>query len=436
MLHADDVRWEPTEPRATPTTAPAPLAALLVTIQRFIQRYVVLTEQQAVAVTLWIIHTHVIEAFDCTPYLEIWSATKRAGKTRLLEVLELIVARAWFTGRTSAAALVRKTDADCPTLLLDESDASFGGDKEYAETLRGVLNSGYRRSGRTTLCVGQGTNLTFRDFSTFGPKAIAGIGELPATIADRAIPIALKRRTSDEPVERFRERNARAIAAPITAGLLAWIDRAVPTLRAARPTLPAALNDRAQDVWEPLLAIAELAGGPWPDRAKRAAVALMADDDGIGEDDIRVELLQDTRDVFTQTGASFIASGELVTALCGLDDRPWATWRKGQPLSGHTVARLLRGFGIVPRQNASGAARGYHRERFEDAWSRYPRIKVSDCQNPNETGATLAFSDCQDDSGSDTLELQKTPMNTGSSDTLTLGSGDTGAEEDDSAAIY
>lgn len=143
---------EPAEPpRATPvygiTSAPVEeagdLGGLLTDVQNFIRRYVVLTDDQVVAVAFWTVHTRAIAAADCTPYLQITSATKRAGKTRLLEVLESIVCRPWLTGRTSAAALTRKIDGEQPTLLLDESDAAFKGEKEYAEALRGILNSGY-----------------------------------------------------------------------------------------------------------------------------------------------------------------------------------------------------------------------------------------------------------------------------------------------------
>ena len=176
-------------------------------------------------------------------------------------VPDALVARPWFTGRMSAAVLVRKTDKEQPTLLFDESDAAFNGEKEYAEALRGILNSGYRRSGKASLCVGQGANITDKDFSTFGAKAITGIGELPDTIADRAIPIKLKRRAKGEYVERFRERDAKIQVEPIRTALEAWATDAIYTLRAVRPSLPAALNDRAQDVWEPLLAIADLVSG-------------------------------------------------------------------------------------------------------------------------------------------------------------------------------
>ena len=140
-----------------------------------------------------------------TPYLAITSAEKQCGKTRLLEVLDLLVSNPWLTGKVSAACLIRKIDSQKPTLLLDESDAAFNGEKEYAEVLRGVLNTGHRRGGHASCCVGQGVNITFKDFHTFCPKAIAGIGKLPDTVADRSIPIRLKRRAPGEPVERFRQ---------------------------------------------------------------------------------------------------------------------------------------------------------------------------------------------------------------------------------------
>ena len=181
-------------------------AALLGELAALLRRFVVMSPAQARVVALWIVHSYLVAAAAATAYLAVTSAEKRSGKTRLLEVLELLVARPWFTGRTTAAVLPRKIDADRPTLLLDESDAAFGGDKEYAEALRGVLNTGHRRGGRTTVCVGQGANIGFKDFSTFCPKAIAGIGKLPDTVADRAIPVRLERRAPGERVDRFRRR--------------------------------------------------------------------------------------------------------------------------------------------------------------------------------------------------------------------------------------
>lgn len=269
-------------PRGTTETALRPaarptLGAILHDVRAYVRRYVVLSDDQAIAVTLWGAHTHAIAAADYTPCLHITSATMRAGKTRLLEVLEPVCARPWLTGRTSTAALVRRIDRDQPTLLLDESDAALGqdADREHREALRGLLNAGYRRSGRVTVCVGQGAALQARDFAAYAAKAIAGIGKLPGTIADRSIRIELRRRTGDEAYARWRDRDGRAEAAPLHQALVEWAsDRVIGALRDARPELPAGLGDRACDVWEPLLAIADLAGGDWPTQARRAAMAL------------------------------------------------------------------------------------------------------------------------------------------------------------------
>ena len=395
------------------------IAALLTDIIDFVRRYVVVTIHQAIAIALWVVHTHAIDAADCTPYLQATSATKRSGKTRLLEVLEPLVARPWFTGRMSAAVLVRKIDAERPTLLLDESDAAFNGDKEYAEALRGVICAGYRRSGKASLCIGQGANITFKDFSTFGAKAIAGIGQLPGTIADRCIRIELRRRTRDERCDRWRERDGHQEAHPIQDRVAIWAARALDTLRDARPELPTGLNDRAVDVWEPLLAIADQAGPVWGANARDAARELSGNVED--DPDLPIELLHDIKEIFNEkNSAPFIKSVDLVQWLCDRDDRPWATWKKGKPLTSHALARLLKPFHILPGPNAAGTERGYDRDRFVDAWTRYPGFKPSERQNTNKHGAELNNSKCQTTGSPDTLKMRKTPIEMALSDDLTL----------------
>jgi hypothetical protein len=215
-----------------------------------------------------------------------------SGKTLLLETMEVIVARPWLTGRVTVAVLARKVDKERPTLLLDESDAAFKGDREYAETLRGILNTGHRKSGKASVCVGQGANIGYADLSPFWPKVIAGIGDLPSTVASRSIPIRLKRRAPDEPVERWRRRDVQESAEPLYQALASLGEHYVDRLADARPALPRELPDRAADVWEPLLAIADLASGEWPEKARAAARHLMGrrttDHEAIG-----VQLLAD-----------------------------------------------------------------------------------------------------------------------------------------------
>jgi hypothetical protein len=189
-------------------------AALLGDLRAFLLRFVVLSDRQADACSLWVLHSHAIEAADCTPYLNIRSAEKQSGKTRLLEVLECLVARPWRASYTTTAALMRSIDSDAPTLLLDEMDAATKADREYSEALRGMLNAGFRRGGSHRICdTGRGNAV--RDFSVFCPKAIAGIGDLPDTVRDRAIPIDMKRRTSVERVERFRSTKTPHLARPL-----------------------------------------------------------------------------------------------------------------------------------------------------------------------------------------------------------------------------
>jgi hypothetical protein len=348
--------------------------------------------------------------------------------------LEPLVARPWFTGRTSAAALVRKVDKFAPTLLLDESDAAFGGDKDYSEALRAILNSGYRRSGRATVCVGQGANIDAKDFKTFCAKAIAGIGTLPDTIADRCIPIALRRRKTDEPCERWRERAGHQQAGPLRSRVATWGKQSVEVLREARPAVPSSLSDRQADCWEPLVAVADLAGGPWPSRARNAALALAA---SMEDADIVVELLQDVKGILTEhTDPIILPTKVLLEKLVEQDERPWSTWSKGKPITAHKLARLLGPLGLHPISIRT--ARGYRIDAFEEAFSRYlsttpsppdpsdPGFKVSQCHNVNENGPETPFSKCHSEDVGDTLKTQETPINTGLCDTVTLSKGGRG----------
>lgn len=347
-------------------------AALLDDICALIQCFVAITDAQARVIALWVAHTHAFAAAECTPYLSITSAEKQSGKTRLLEVLDMLVANPWFTGRVTAAVLFRKIDKDHPTLLLDESDAAFSGDPEYAQTLRGVLNTGYRRSGKWSCCVGHGKDIDFKDFETFSPKAIAGIGKLPDTVADRSIPIRLKRAARGENVQRFRRRDVESVAAELRDTIAMWCNGIVEHLRIVNTELPDELSDRQQDGAEPLFAIADAAGGDWTTEARRAVVALCSDarksDESIG-----VRLLTDIRQIFNQCGADRISSADVVTALAEIETSPWAEWKNDKPITPPKVAALLSAFDIKPHsiRVRDKVLRGYDREDFKDVWKCY-----------------------------------------------------------------
>jgi hypothetical protein len=354
-----------------PEWKPETGAEILDAAMGFIRGFVSLNESQARAVALWVAHTHAFDAANCTPYLAVNSAEKQSGKTRLLEVLRLLVSRPWFTGRVTAAVLTRKIDAEHPTLLLDESDAAFAGEKEYAEALRGILNAGYRRGGAASCCVGKGAEMGYKDFLTFCPKAIAGIGKLPDTVGDRSIPIRLKRARRGE-VARFREREAQREGSEIAARLAAWSASNLEMLRQARPEIPAQLSDRQADTSEPLLAIADLAGADWPKGARVALGELCRRAQG-EDDSIGVKLLFDIKRIFAEKEVDEMPSGEVCEALALIETSPWGELSKGKPISTAKLAHLLKPFEIVPDRigGKDSQARGYTLHQFEDAFFRY-----------------------------------------------------------------
>ena len=356
------------ENRSREGAEPIDGAALFNALADFIKRYVVISPAQLTAVCLFVLHTHAFEAAYFTPYLLIKSPDKRCGKTRMLDVLELLVRKPWRTDRTSAAALIRKVDASQPTLLLDELDAAFAGDREYSETLRSVLNSGFQRGKTVSLVTGKGADMTVRDFNVFCPKALAAIGRLPSTVEDRGITIAMRRIARTEKADRFYAREVREKAEELRYMAAAWADANITRLRESRPELPTKIRDRAADCWEPLLAIADIVGGRWSQDARNSAIELST-----GEDiSLGVKLLSDIRDIFDSLNADKIPTKTLIQELVIREDSPWAEYSNNKPLSPSRLARLLREFGPRPRQIWIGEnVQGYERGQFEDPWMRY-----------------------------------------------------------------
>ena len=254
-------------------------AELLTAVEAFIGRYVALpSEAASVTAALYVLHTWAIDACDATPYLIIRSVEPGSGKTRLLEVLELLVRKPWKTSSTTEAAMFRKIEQDHPTLLLDEVDAMFSYGRRQ-EGMRSILNAGNRRGATVTRCDGKGS---FREHKTFGAKVLAGLdnGEMPDTVADRSIVIAMRKRTGEQPIARFRPRVAEGEAHPLKLTLEAWSLIATESLASVAPVLPENVSDRAADAWEPLLALAEYAEGDWTERTHSAVHALTAPPEG------------------------------------------------------------------------------------------------------------------------------------------------------------
>jgi len=370
----------------TPDDAPILTTELLETCRAWIRRYTVVSDEQAVIMAAWVMHTYVFEAFEVTPYLFISSPEKGSGKSTLLRILKAVAYRGRSSSGMSAAALARVVEASRPTLFLDELDAQMKGNKETAENIRGVLNSGYEPEGVYTRCVGN--EFAVKDFPTFCPKCLAGIGKLWDTVSDRSITIEMRRMLSEETIEQDRKVAVKAAAAPIKARLEEWAVRgAADLLRSIHPSPISGFNPRQNDIAEVQLAVAQLAGGGWPQRLTQALQALLkaasVEDGSLG-----VTLLADIRTVFDERQTDTIPSALLAGCLCKIEGRAWAEWNHGNGLTPNNLARQLKKYSVYPQTVRVGSEtpKGYRRADFEDNWARYcPSPPVQNATTPQPT---------------------------------------------------
>ncbi len=341
---------------------------LLQELLETIHRFVVLPKHADVATVLRVVAAHAHAAWDVFPILAATSPTKRCGKTTLLDVLSFVLPRPLLASNISPASVYRAIEAWHPCLLVDEADTFLPNNDE----LRGVVNSSHNRSAAFVLRVeGEGEDRQVVAFSTWCPKVIAGIGALPATLEDRAICLRLRRKGKTERTERARRRMLEGLRV-LSRQASCWTENNHALLEQVDPTVPDELDDRAADNWHPLLAVADLAGGQWPELARKAALALSAGRDA-DDDEVGVRLLRHIKTVFEAKGLDRIASVELVSALIVDEEWGWSAWWKGRALHQRGLARLLKPFGIGPKviRFPTGTVRGYDREQFLDAWSRY-----------------------------------------------------------------
>ena len=366
-LAGREVAVEDPEPWPEPVDGAALLDELVTTIRRYV---VLQSEYHAAAISLWVAHTWAVDVFQVTPRLAITSPTRRCGKSTLLTLAGALVRRPLPSSNITSAALFRAVEAFSPTVLIDEAD-TFLGDRDE---LRGLLNAGHHRAAAWVIRT-VGDDHEVRRFFVFAPVAIAAIGSLPDTLADRSIRVEMRRREPGEKIEPLRL-DRLADFDPLRRKLARWAADNLEALRQADPVVPESLNDRAADNWRPLLAIADATGGDWPRLAREAARVLEGAE--AGEDaDVRVQLLADIKAVFDERRADWLETQAILDALRTMEDRPWAEWSRGEPITATALARLLKPFGIKPGKRGEGprhdrtTARGYRRADFEPVWRRY-----------------------------------------------------------------
>ncbi|GHT96337.1 hypothetical protein FACS1894116_13300 [Betaproteobacteria bacterium] len=359
--------------------APVRAGELLDEIALTVRRFIVCKDETARAAALWVAMTWFMDVVQIAPLAVITAPEKRCGKSMMLTLLGRLVYRPLASNNISPAAVFRAIDAWEPTLLIDEADA-FMKDNE---DMRGLLNGGHTRDQAYVIRV-VGEDFTPTRFNIWGAKAISGIGHLADTLMDRAIILELRRKMPHESVERIRYAEP-GLFDTLRSKLARFAQDGRDAIRHARPELPRALNDRAQDNWEPLLAIADVAGGDWPTISRHAALVLS----NAGDDSASVgnELLADIREIFETKRLAKISTADLIRELCADDEKPWSTYNRGNPIKPRQVARRLKDYGIASKTVRFGTydtAKGFDADQFQEAFLRY--LSVTPSQPNNHAG--------------------------------------------------
>lgn len=357
---------------------PKGMHKVLARVEGHVRKYLVLPSEHAyVAVVLWIAHTHVYECFDTTPRLLLDSPTPGTGKTRVLEIIESLACKPLQSFSTSPAALIRTIDSGKRvTILLDEID-TFYVKGAGTEDITAIVNAGYKRGAKVPRCVGQGMEIEVVELNAFTCMVLAGLTtNVPPAVRSRSIHVRMRKRLpATEPLSPYRIRDAAREADPMKAVLETWGSSTITdTLADARPELPAGVEDRPAEVWEPLIAVADAIGGSWPERARAACTAFVFAKSTEGPT-LGVEMLTAIRSIMDAAQVDEIATNTLIAAIRSMaDDSPWPPGRGD--LEPNVLARILRPFDVATQQfRLDGRkVRGYRRYGdggLHDAFERY-----------------------------------------------------------------
>lgn len=374
-------------------------AALLDEVRQYLERFIAYPSGHCSAAhALWVAHAHAVTAFENTPRIAFLSPEPGSGKTRALEVTEVLVPRPVLSVNASSSYIFRKIsdEAGLPTLLMDEVDAVFNkGKADGNEDLRGLLNSGYRKGATAGRAAIRGKEVVTEDWPTYCPVALAGLNQLPDTLMTRSIVIPMKRRRRGQRVEPYRRRVNAAAGVNLHQRLARFAQANQTRFTDAWPDLPEGIEDRDADIWEPLLAVADAAGGHWPDTARATAVTMVADAKK-KPPTLGIQLLQDIHVVMQKLDK--ISTVDLLAALNQMDDAPWGNLR-GEPIDARYLAKELGKYDVPTNRTVwigGHSVKGYARSYFADAWDRYlPAQPARVSPKVGEVGEAGEETDCR-----------------------------------------
>jgi hypothetical protein len=289
-------------------------AELLDDLRDFLARFIIYPSEHALnAHTLWITHTWLMERWDSTPRIAFLSPEPGSGKSRALEVTEPLVPRPVHAVNCTPAYLFWKvSDPDGePTIVYDECDTLFGPKAKDHEEIRGMINAGHRKGAMAGRCVVRGKIVETEELPAYCAVALAGLDDLPDTIMTRSVVVRMRRRAPNEPVQPWRRRVNGPEATKLRDRLVDWSNS---VRESAIEVWPAGVEDRAADVWEPLISVADLVGKHWASTARVAAVAAVTEAKS-DRPSLGVMLLRDVRWVFNKLGIRNSVTDLLITNL-------------------------------------------------------------------------------------------------------------------------
>ena len=345
--------------------------SLLRDIIKRIQRHVVISYDGALVIALWIMLSWVHDEIAThSPILNINSAEPESGKSTTMGLVAFLMPKCIASVEVSEAAIYRAIRRWAPSFCFDEFDNILADDDKAA--LRSVINSGHTRGQGVLRCIGD--DKVPELFPTFAPKAIGMVGrKLPPATLSRCIFVELRRRKKDEDVEKFKHQDDSELA-DLRCRLRRWAIDNQDTLRDAKPSMPEELQNRRADNWQLQLAIADLCSGAedFGDKARAAAVKTEGKTDN---STIGVRLLADIKSLFdADPEAHCMSSAAMVESLIKDEEKPWAEFTRGKPLTQNRLAKLLGAYRITSQTVTPPGkkdAKGYYRSQFEDAWSYY-----------------------------------------------------------------
>ena len=426
------VTFEDPEPWPEPVDG----AALLDTLVARLEHYVSLPKGGAVAVAVWALYTWTFRAFPVSPYLMVTAPERESGKSRVTELLSWMVQRNKEVSDASAATIYRGVDRNAPTLLFDEAQTYLN--RRPDDPIRGMLRSGFNlRFANVERMVGEGANMEERSFSTFCPKVMNGrnLVTIDDMLTSRSVVLPMTRATRAYPHLRA---DRDPVGEDIRRQCARWRDDHLSALREADPDVDTRIHRNA-DVWRPLFAVADAAGGEWPEKVRAAANALAAVAGTIDTGEtLGTMLLADVRAVFAQRGdPDRIQSKVLDDALSDLPERPWESMPKtGKAITAQARGRMLARYGVSAetlRFDDGRDAKGYKRAAFADAWNAY--LSEGDGDRTVEPLTCLETRDFGDsrtvdgDRGVNGSESAETPAKQGVSTVQRFGNRGAGRED-------